>query len=549
MRKGFFYLPAIIILLSLLGMQSCKKKEQTLDPARQFMPSGDITTRNGETSVSITWKEAINADTAKTSYTVIVSQDSLFTSDPEFTFITDTAGIVLYDTQLVIKTVYYARIKTNGADPSLDSKWLASKGFQILGEQIFLPISDVDLKHNSVILRWQPTADVTKITLTPVGGAPQNIDLTQIDIDSALKFIDNLTPVTGYKAQIFAGTKEKGFVDFTTKEVPIYAFVLTPEANLVTVLDTCSPNILIGLEPGIYESTNTTNNLVIKNKMVSLASVSNNPNDTKIFFKEITLKGTGAGVSLKGIDFDASVATGLYFLNLTGLASDGEDATFNKVIVENCIVHNYSNCFIRANRGTASASHKIDSIKVNNCIIKDNLLTNFYTEFQLTKLQFKSLTVTNSTFFNAGQNMLEMSTALPAGTSIPIATFDKITVNNFGANAKRLFDANTNPVLLTITNSILGNAPRSGTLSTDLIRATGSGTAVNFSYNNYFKLTNGAAIALSIPASTAALTTQTGNQMIDLGWTPTTTSFVVPAGSPLQTASSTGGLIGDPRWQ
>jgi hypothetical protein len=102
---------------------------------------------------------------------------------------------------------------------------------------------------------------------------------------------------------------------------------------------------------------------------------------------------------------------------------------------------------------------------------------------------------------------------------------------------------------LTITNSILGNAPRSGTLNVDLIRATGSGTSVNFSYNNYFKLTNGTATVLSIPASTAALTTQTGNQMIDLGWTATTTSFIVPSGSPLQTASSTGGLIGDPRWQ
>lgn len=548
MKKSFLYLPFLLVLLSSVYWQACKKKEQLLGPVRQFMPSGDVTARNGETSVTITWKEAINADTSKTSYTVIVSRDSLFTNGPEFTYMTDTAGIILYDTQLTIKTVYYAQIKTNAADPSLDSKWLASKGFQIVGEQIFLPVSDVDLKHNSVILRWKYAADVTRITLTPAGGSPVNIDLTQTDIDSTFRYIDAITPVTSYKAQIFAGTKEKGFVDFTTKEVPIYAFVLTPEDNLVTVLDTCSPNILIGLEPGIYESTNTTNNLTVKSKMVSLASVSNNPNDTKVFFKEITLKGTGAGISLKGIDFDASAAGGLYFINLTGLAADADDATFTKVSVENCIVRNYLNCFIRANRGTAAGSHKIDSITVNNCIIKDNTLTNFYTEFQLTKLQFKSLSVTNSTFSNVGQNLLEMSTALPAGTPIPVATFDRITVNNFGANAKRLFDANTNPVLLTITNSILGNTPRSGTLSADLIRASGSGTAVNFSYNNYFKLTTGSA-PLTIPASTAALTTQTGNLQIDLEWTAATTSFVVPAASPLQTASSTGGLIGDPRWQ
>jgi hypothetical protein len=548
MKKHIYSLLTAVLLLSTFGWQACKKKETVLDPTRQFMPSGDVRAINGETSVALTWKPALNSDSANTSYTVIVSQDSLFTGDPEFTYTTDSAGITLYDTQIAIKTVYYARIKTNGPDPSLDSKWLASGAFRILGEQILLPISDVDLKHNSVIIRWTPTADVTKLVLTPSGGSPQDITLTQTDVDAAFKFIESLTPLTEYHISIYAGTKEKGYADFTTKAVPIYAFVLTPDADLVTVLDTCSPNILIGLDPGIYESTNTTNNLTIKSKMVSLASTSNNPADTKVFFKEITLKGDGAGISLKGIEFDGSVAGGLYFLNLTGLAADGDNAVFAKVKVENCIVHDYNNCFIRANRGTNAGSHEIDSIYVNNTLVKDNKLINFYTEFQLTKLKFGKLIVTNSTFYNAGQNMLEMSTALPAGTPIPVATFDRITINNVGANAKRLFDANANPVTLTITNSIIANSPRAGTLSADFIRANGAGTSVNFSYNNTFKLTTGTA-PLTIPAATLALTTQTGNQTIDLGWTATTTSFVVPAGSPLQTASNTGGLIGDPRWQ
>jgi len=38
------------------------------------------------------------------------------------------------------------------------------------------------------------------------------------------------------------------------------------------------------------------------------------------------------------------------------------------------------------------------------------------------------------------------------------------------------------------------------------------------------------------------------NTTTDLGWTATTTSFTLPAGSALRTASTTGGAIGDPRW-
>lgn len=550
MKKHIYYLLASCLILSSIGWQSCKKDEVELGPVRQFMPSGDIKAVGGATSVYISWKAAINADTNAT-YTVEISKDSLFTGDAEFTYITDTSAITLYDTQIVAKTDYYARVKTNDADPSLDSKWVTSSSFRIQGEQILLPVNDVDLKHTSVILRWTARAGLTKLVLTPEGGNAQEYTLDQTDLDSNFKFIDSLTPVTNYHAQIYADAKEVGYLDFETKPVPIYAFVLTPTASLVTVLDTCSPNIVIGLDPGVYESTNTLNNLVIKSKKVTLVSTSNNPSDTKVYFKEVTLKGTGAGVKFKGIDFDGSVAGGLYFINLTGLAADGDAANFENITVENCIVHNYGNCFMRANRATATGGHVIDSVTVLNCIVKDNLLTNFYTEFQLTKLAFKHLVVTNSTFSNVGQNMLECSTALAAGTTVPVAIFDHITVNNIGSNAKRLFDANTNPILLTITNSILGNSPRSLTLANDFIRASGSGTAVVFSYNNTFKLMNGATTpaALTIPASTLALTSQTGNLTTDLGWTATTTSFIVPAGSPLLTASSTGGLIGDPRWQ
>ena len=138
-----------------------------------------------------------------------------------------------------------------------------------------------------------------------------------------------------------------------------------------------------------------------------------------------------------------------------------------------------------------------------------------------------------------------MSTLLPSGTPTPEVTFDHCTVNNIGTGTTRvLMDANTNPVKAIFTNSIFANTPRTGTLSPDAIRATGVGSTVTFSYNDYFKFMNGSAAVLTFPTYVV----QTGVQTIDLGWLPATTDFKLPAGSPLQTASSTGGPIGDPRW-
>jgi hypothetical protein len=48
--------------------------------------------------------------------------------------------------------------------------------------------------------------------------------------------------------------------------------------------------------------------------------------------------------------------------------------------------------------------------------------------------------------------------------------------------------------------------------------------------------------------SFASYVQMSNNQTIDLGWTNATTDFTLPAASPLKTASTTNGPIGDPRW-
>lgn len=544
MRKSLLFFITALTFLAGVSLYSCKKKEDDLAPRREFMTSGDITIRAGQTNAILSWKEAVNTDSSKSSYTVQVSTDSSFTDGKELTYVVPGTSIMVTDTQLTIRVRYYARVKTNGVDGTQDSKWVYSSRFSLTGEQIFLPVKDVETRHNSVILRWVDSSRgrLVKIVLTPNGGAPQDYLLDQEDIDSSFKKIEGLAPTTTYHAQLFSDTKERGFLDFTTKDVPVYAYTIDPTMDLAMVLDTCAPSIIIGLDPGTY-NTNSTYNL--KAKSVTLMSTSGNPDDTKVSFKEFKLAGTGAGLHLRDLSFNGH-GTGAYFLNFAGLNADADAATFANVSVENCRIDSFANCLLRANRGSAAGDHKIGSITINNCVITNNLMTSLYTEFTLDKAAFQNLTITNSTFYNVGRALILMSTVLPAGTTVPVITFDKNTVNSFGGGSgpRLLLDANANPVQASFTNSIFANTPRSGTLANDMFRASATGSAVTFSNNNYFKLMNGSSAALTIPASA----TQVGNQQIDLSWDANTKDFTLPSASPLRTAGSNGGPIGDPRW-
>ncbi|MFT4095460.1 MAG: DUF5123 domain-containing protein [Niabella sp.] len=544
MKKEYSNILLLAIAACIIVFVSCKKKEDSLAAMRQFMPSGDISIKTSETYAILDWDVAINADSNSTSYTVILSQDSLFTDGAEFTYTTDSSRIWLYDTAIGVRKTYYARIKTNGATSDLDSKWVYSEGFKITGVQIFSAIREVELMATQVTLRWTPTEGVEKITLTTAAGVSTDYDLTETEISTGVKVILDLTSSTKYEAEIFAGTVSKGYLSFTTPALEAVTISLSPGADLVTVLDTCSDGAVIGLAPGTY-SEGITSNYVIKSKTVTIKSTSGSPDDTKVYFKEFDIKGTGAGITLNGIDFQGvSTTSALYFLNLVGLNSDAEAATFTNITVYNCYVHDYGNCLLRGNRGTSAGYHVIGTIQFRNCIAYNNALTNYYTEFTLDKLTFTKLYISNSTFYMMGQNLISCATTLSVST-LPVISVDGCTFNNFGANSKyALLDANANPVTASFTNSIFANTPRSGTVQSAALRASGTGTTVTFAYNNYFNLQNGSSANLTFPSTV----TMSSNWTTDLGWTATTTDFTLPEGSVFRSAGSTGGAIGDPRW-
>jgi hypothetical protein len=541
LRSKFFQLINPACMLLVVGMVSCREEEETLAPLRMFQPAGVIASTSGETNVKLNWKTPPNTVEANVTYTVEVAKDTLFQTPVVLSAQTDSTTITFTDQQLEIKQDYYARVKTNSQGNTPESKWLTGSRFRIRGEQIFNTPLSSEIKHNTAILRWRAATGLTKVVITPNNGAPIEVALTPANLAANSLTLSNLLPSTLYKAEIFAGAISKGLTTFTTKEPSIFTYTITTADDLVAVVTNAANGDVIGLGPGVYNAT--AGNLIITGKNITLQSTSGNPNDTKVNFKEVTLEGTGAGVKLKGIEFDGAAANASYFLNLNAGV-----ATFTDILVEDCIVKNMVNCFIRADRGTNAGDQKINSITVRNTVAGYTSAGTTYVFFTLSKLQFSELRLENSTFHNFGRSFIVASNVL---TQKPTIFINYCTIANFGGGGTArnylLLDANTNPVSFTLQNSILGNSPMAGQqFGTSALRASGAGTDIMIRNNNMFNLTNGAtpAVDLTFPSNA----TPTAQKTIVLSnWTNTT--FEVPADSELKTASTTGGPIGDPRWR
>lgn len=536
----------LLLFIAVILVASCKKNdEENLGPQRLFKAS-DISISTGQTSAKLKWAIPLFSSGKPLTYTVDFSTDQTF-ANIAYTKVVDTAGITVTEDNILVRVPYYARIKANAYGDQPESKYIISSAFTLTGIQLFLPVRDAELRETSVTLRFTSEAGLSSIKVTPEGGAAVTTTLAPGDVTAGLKNITGLTGNIKYTAELFSGTKSKGILTFTTLPVTTYSVKISPSDDLAATIAAAANGAVIGLNPGTYNITTLTT--FITGKTITLKSTSGTPSDTKINFKEFDLEGTGAGITFSGLELDGTTGASLYFLNFIGSqANNGSAATFTNVVVDNCIVHGATTSFLRADRGSAARDFKIGGITVNNSIVYDmgaNGSSNYYT-FHLNKLEFTSLTISKSTFYNAGPGLVTASTTY-AGATIPVVNISYSTFNGFGGNAKyALLDANANPISFSLQNSIVANTPKSGTVNAAALRSSGTGSTSVFSYNNTFCLYNAltGSVALTFPATVS----QAGNLAVDLGWTAATTNFTLPVGSSLRTASSTSIALGDPRW-
>jgi len=539
-----YILKAILLSCLAILVFSCKKENLPTEPARIFKP-GDLSVSAGATSARLKWTKPLMSSGRSYKYSIDFAKDSLFQT-VAFTATSDSLGYVVTEANLTVRTKYFARVKAIASADQPESKYTVSTGFSLSGTQLFLQTRDGEIKETGVTLRYTPTSGLSSIVLTPITGTAVTVSLSATDVSAGFKTISGLMAGTQYSAELFAGNTSKGLTSFTTLAPTAYTQVLSPADDLAAAIAAAANNAVIGLNPGTYDLSAAVT--FITGKTITLKSTSGIATDTKVNFKEIDIEGTGAGISLSGIHFDGTAGNAAYFINFIGSqASNAVAATFTNVVVDNCIVHDASTAFMRGNRGSAAKDHKITGITVNNSIVYNfgaNGTSSYYA-FHLDKMQFKTLNITKSTFYNFGPGLL-IASANMSVDPVPTVTVSSCTLNGFGGNAKyALLDANANPVNFSIQNSIIANTPKSATVNASAVRASAAGITLSISNSNYFNLVSASGGTTPLTFGATALSS---NQTITLPWTADTNDFSLPAGSVLRTAGSTGGAIGDPRW-
>lgn len=383
----------LFLFAAMLGFTACDKKQEDLDPMRQFMPSGNISVSSGERSALLSWKHAINADTNNVQYKVIISRDSLFVNGPEFSYVTDSTSKTVTDENLLVRTTYYARVQTLGADSSLNSKFLRSNGFRITGEQIFFQVVNAEILDNAVILRWRTYPGLTKIVLTPATGTPIEVTLAAADVTAAMKTITGLAGDMGYTAEIFAGTQSKGLVSFRTK-VPLTGAniidlrtITGRPSVLADTIPFANEGCIIILKKGetynIATAINLSKSLTFVSgydfstnlAIINLASnfnITAGSNIALLSFKDVVLRGTNyAG----GYVFNVSNAATIGKLSFEGCRATIfrgmvrlQTAVINMTdfVIDNCVIDSVGNYGVVV---VDNVNCKIDNIKINNTTI------------------------------------------------------------------------------------------------------------------------------------------------------------------------------------
>jgi hypothetical protein len=534
MKKNYSLLsvPSLFLAVSAIVIAvSCNKVDNDIKPAnlpRQFTP-GDINVNRTQTSATLSWSHVFS--TPATTYTFQLSTDSTFSGTPLVDQVIDTNNIVLTDSILQPRQIYFARVKANAIGSSSESRWVNSSRFSITGEQIFYTVLDADIKDTSVLLKWTHAEGLTRIVVTPAVGTPFTVTLSAADVAADQKKINGLKPTTLYTAEIYKGSLLKGTISFTTKEKSIYAAILNPGDDLGAAIDAAANGDLIGLMDGTYDLGASSSGFSIDGKRIAIASVSGSASKVTILNSDFVLKGTAPGIKLSGLTLTGPQNG--YIVDVNASASD-----IGNIVIQNCKLGFDPSGYavVRANRGSGQT---MDSLIITGTTGIGLNLNNNYAVAMLDKMKFNAVVIKNSTFSSFKRAIVSAATAI-SGWSASV-TIDHSTFNNFGGGGKTaVLDASSNNIALTITNSLFANTPLSG--ETVRNEAITSGGTNDLQKVFYYNTNNGAspAVPLTWPAGATATT--------EISWTETTTDFTLPAGSSLRTAGTNNSPVGDPRW-
>lgn len=494
----------VIPVLMLVGIWvSCKDDEiEAVSLSRQFKPAAfEIT--EGETTATIGWSASLFTVPGEVEYTIEFSKDVEF-SNVEYETTTSALEVTVLDTDIDIKTDYYARVKAVGSNGANDSNWLISEPFQITGEIFILPVNEYDVVTDAVIIRWDLEEVLTKITITPTGGGSSvDVAITLDEYNEGEKLIEGLTQNTEYTAEIFnADGVSKGAVTFRTKNaytdsnvVDLRAITGKPKILRDTLQDIPAGSVVWLRRGEVYTFDNTDGapERSISKSVTIMSGPGFDPNFARIHvttnfnlpllvntvidsivFKDLIYKGVRAG----GTSFDSD-----YILNVSVGANT---AAIGKVRLENCKISRLRGVVRLQGAGGAH----IDNLFINKCAV-DSIR-----EFGIVMTStggpnyFANTSITNSTFSKC-RRFVDIRNAGTETFNVENCTFNELPsggVENTETNYFIDFVAvnSTNPIQ--VTNCILGKTWNEG--AGNFVRGVRAGAATIFNVTNTYTLSD-----------------------------------------------------------
>ncbi len=444
-----YKLSSILFLgLLILGLNSCEDYDFETDDSytKLFRPPTAMADEISATDALLTWTKVNGTH----QYIVQLSNDSLeFNDVTEYKL--DASLDTLRVTDLYSESNYSFRVMavdTLGTVPN--SGWIeaffATKGEQLF--ESFYQTMDADANKNILKLNWIPGSKVTAITLQPVDGEVQTIDLTAEEIAAGEKQFEELAPSTEYSVKLMRDASKRGEYDITTYDAFPDGYLVLPEGATISNFLMSAPANATVVIPSKFNVDNPVledGKLVVPDHILTLQIVGvPDTVQATVQLTSIDPNLTMTDLTFENLDVDCLNVGGNYLMN------NDKTIALKTITIDNCMVHNCRGMLRFKNSDTAT---EIEALTINNSIINNvggyGLINN-----QKTLSFFNNIILTNSTFSNVERFM-----QLEDGVRNSLVITDCSFYNTL-ATGRYLFDIRVDPTAtmgtVTLNNLIFG---------------------------------------------------------------------------------------------
>lgn len=405
-KLNHIFLKTAIIFSIALGMLSACKNEENLELPYLFRPINFAVELN-KTVATLSWAAV---DSAK-SYTLQISEDSLFNT----VLIDTTLDVQTFTKELGGETKYFAQVRANASDETMNSKFNSKLSFKTPKENIFTGFGTSNntgtiysaymTGFNTLTVKWQPGANVTHLILTSADqSVKDSVPLSSSEMASGVAIVPSLVN-SKWKVQIYNNTFLRG----TTSGIVEGDVLLNAGDDLQTALNNATEGQIIVLAGNSIFNVGSTTYRFSKSVKLRGASPSQRPvvcltagtgtppsttSSTLGFLDGSTIQ----SVKFENIDFTGYVDNSTSSTKIGYLFNNNTMTTVSKLSFTNCNMHNFGNTPMRLQGGK---NQVIDSLSMNGCVINDIGFSSTYAVVNTNSADFiNAIEITNSTIYN-----------------------------------------------------------------------------------------------------------------------------------------------------